>query len=267
MLTYLPVSEPETHVYAGSPCNLAQKGAFMEQNNNAARFPYGSQPKPSPPPPPMAYPHSPNMPGDFQAPAPSSIHNGSRRPHPTWVWVVLGLSIAMFLAGAAMMAHGQRLIRDAENLVTSTSPLSSSTNSWTPPSDIDVEKSQLSFGDTAVWDDNLEVTISAPKSFELDEFDQEYYGKTGYTPLEVKVEVSNNTGIPVETVMFMTDMLSGGEQSERLYQCAEGYSSMPNLPLSDGKTLAYTACFMAKDASDLEVIWSGEYGRASVSFQ
>jgi hypothetical protein len=128
------------------------------------------------------------------------------------------------------------------------------TTTTTPAAEATTEASEPKLGDTYQWDDGLAVTISAPTPLTLsDGMDQIYDLSTG-TPLAFDVTVVNGTEKDLDSIGFTSQMLSGSQQAEQIFDTAAGID-MPTVTVSAGNTLTYKIAFLVPDENDIQLSW------------
>ena len=112
------------------------------------------------------------------------------------------------------------------------------------------EADLLTFGEWAVWDDGMEVQVGAPQEYTPDETNAGFTG-TG-TALRFTVTFNNNSSVSLEPIMFFIEMISAGQDSERIFDTAMGID-LPTDPVLPGEALVWDVAFEVADPSDVSV--------------
>jgi hypothetical protein len=156
---------------------------------------------------------------------------------------IAALTLALTMAACSSSDNGEVVKNDTTTAAATT-----------PAAEATTEASEPKLGDTYQWDDGLAVTISAPTPLTLsDGMDQIYDLSTG-TPLAFDVTVVNGTEKDLDSIGFTSQMLSGSQQAEQIFDTAAGID-MPTVTVSAGNTLTYKIAFLVPDENDIQLSW------------
>ena len=108
---------------------------------------------------------------------------------------------------------------------------------------------ELVYGDTAVWEDGMEVTISEPEGYEPSEY-VELSGEG--EPVVMEVTVKNGTDEPFQAHSMHTAASSGGQEAERIYDM-ENDIDLPSTDVRPGKEITYKIGYEVKDKGDVDL--------------
>ena len=108
---------------------------------------------------------------------------------------------------------------------------------------------ELVYGDTAVWEDGMEVTISEPEGYEPSEY-VELSGDG--EPVVMEVTIKNGTDEPFQAHSMHTAASSGGQEAERIYDM-ENDIDLPSTDVRPGKEITYKIGYEVKDKGDVDL--------------
>ena len=108
---------------------------------------------------------------------------------------------------------------------------------------------ELVYGDTAVWEDGMEVTISEPEGYEPSEY-VELSGEG--EPVVMEVTVKNGTDEPFQAHSLRTAASSGGQEAEEIFD-SENDIGFPSTDVRPGKELTYRIAYEVKDKGDVDL--------------
>ena len=108
---------------------------------------------------------------------------------------------------------------------------------------------ELAYGDTAVWEDGMEVTISEPEGYEPSEY-VELSGDG--EPVVMEVTIKNGTDEPFQAHSMHTAASSGGQEAERIYDM-ENDIDLPSTDVRPGKEITYKIGYEVKDKGDVDL--------------
>ena len=108
---------------------------------------------------------------------------------------------------------------------------------------------ELVYGDTAVWEDGMEVTISEPEGYEPSEY-VELSGDG--EPVVMEVTIKNGTDEPFQAHSMHTAASSDGQEAERIYDM-ENDIDLPSTDVRPGKEITYKIGYEVKDKGDVDL--------------
>ena len=108
---------------------------------------------------------------------------------------------------------------------------------------------ELVYGDAAVWEDGMEVTISEPEGYEPSEY-VELSGDG--EPVVMEVTIKNGTDEPFQVHSMHTAASSGGQEAERIYDM-ENDIDLPSTDVRPGKEITYKIGYEVKDKGDVDL--------------
>ena len=108
---------------------------------------------------------------------------------------------------------------------------------------------ELVYGDAAVWEDGMEVTISEPEGYEPSEY-VELSGDG--EPVVMEVTIKNGTDEPFQAHSMHTAASSGGQEAERIYDM-ENDIDLPSTDVRPGKEITYKIGYEVKDKGDVDL--------------
>ncbi|MBB4735960.1 cobalamin biosynthesis protein CobT [Micrococcus cohnii] len=108
---------------------------------------------------------------------------------------------------------------------------------------------ELAYGDAAVWEDGMEVTISEPEGYEP----SEYVDLSGDgEPVAMEVTIKNGTDEPFQAHSLRTAASSGGQEAETIYDI-ENDIDLPSTDVRPGKEITYKIAYEVKDKGDVDL--------------
>ena len=108
---------------------------------------------------------------------------------------------------------------------------------------------ELVYGDAAVWEDGMEVTISEPEGYEPSEY-VELSGDG--EPVVMEVTIKNGTDEPFQAHSMHTAASSDGQEAERIYDM-ENDIDLPSTDVRPGKEITYKIGYEVKDKGDVDL--------------
>jgi len=132
----------------------------------------------------------------------------------------------------------------------------------TEPSPSPEEDVELSFGDTARWDDGIEVKVGKPKEFTPGEFAD--YDQGADHQFKIKVTVTNDTGSTIDPSELYVTATTADREATQIFD-GETVGSYPSTKLRAGRDISFNIGFSVNDGEFvLEV--TPDYDHDSVLF-
>lgn len=122
----------------------------------------------------------------------------------------------------------------------------------------------VAFGQAYKWDDGLQVTISAPKSYKPSRWaaakKSKYY-------LVMTVTVLNGTSATYEPAMFHLSAQSGDSESDQVFDSGKGVGGGPDTKLLKGRQAKWKVAFAVQNPKDLVLEVTPDFEHDSVIYQ
>ncbi|RXR28088.1 DUF4190 domain-containing protein [Oerskovia turbata] len=107
----------------------------------------------------------------------------------------------------------------------------------------------LTFGDAAVYEDGLEVGVSAPAAFTPSDTAA---GDEGFTQfVRVDVTLTNGTAETFDPTFTYVTLSSGGTEGSQVFDAANEISSTPSTSVLPGQSVTFPVVFGVTDPADL----------------
>lgn len=107
------------------------------------------------------------------------------------------------------------------------------------------------FGETVVYEDGLEVSISAPEPFTPSE--AAAGGENHPSHVRFDVTVTNGTDAPYEPVLIYLSASSAGAEGDQIFDFANGLEGGPTTTVLPGESVTFPAAFGVNDPADVLV--------------
>lgn len=106
-------------------------------------------------------------------------------------------------------------------------------------------------GETWVYADGLEITVSKPKDFQPS---NTAAGGEGYSVFKkFTITITNNTNQPYEPLMAMVDASADGYEGDQIFDSAQGMGMAPSTTVRPGKSISWDVAFGLNGTKDLQV--------------
>ncbi|MFF3065620.1 DUF4190 domain-containing protein [Oerskovia sp. NPDC057915] len=107
----------------------------------------------------------------------------------------------------------------------------------------------LAFGDAAVYEDGLEVGVSAPAAFTPSDTAA---GDEGFTQfVRIDVTLTNGTADTFDPTLTYVTISSGGAEGAQVFDAAHEISSTPSAAVLPGQSVTFPVVFGVTDPADL----------------
>ncbi|MFE4464446.1 DUF4190 domain-containing protein [Oerskovia sp. NPDC056781] len=107
----------------------------------------------------------------------------------------------------------------------------------------------LAFGDVAVYEDGLEVGVSAPAAFTPSDTAA---GDEGFTQfVRIDVTLTNGTAETFDPTFAYVTVSSGGAEGSQVFDAAQEISSTPSTSVLPGQSVTFPVVFGVTDPADL----------------
>jgi hypothetical protein len=107
----------------------------------------------------------------------------------------------------------------------------------------------LAFGDIAVYEDGLEVGVSAPVAFTPSDTAA---GNEGFTQfVRIDVTLTNGTAETFDPTFAYVTVSSGGAEGSQVFDAANEISSTPSTSVLPGQSMTFPVVFGVTDPADL----------------
>lgn len=113
----------------------------------------------------------------------------------------------------------------------------------------EVSSGNAEFGETWAWEDGLELTISAPESYQSSS--SAAGGGNHAHQVKFTVTIVNNTGENFDPAMFYATVQSGNREGDQIFDSANGLEGSPNTTLLDGRETQFEMAFGVDDPEDI----------------
>lgn len=180
------------------------------------------------------------------------------------------LSVAALMAGCTgLSATPSEVEVTGDNRPTTVSSAPASTEAEQPPTSeaeptpTPTDDGVKNFGSSFTWEDNLSMTISAPKAFKPGEYSKED-GYTNYVVFDVTLV--NKTGQPWDPSMFYVTLQSANEEAPKVYD-TEQLGEQPSTKLLNGREAKFKVAFAVKDPTDLVMEVRPDFDHNSVLYE
>ena len=127
--------------------------------------------------------------------------------------------------------------------------------------------SVLSFGETASWDDGLEVTIAVPEAFTPSETALEFMAAEHLHYVKLGIRVVNGTTVPYDASQFLISAQSSNQEAEVVFDTESGLDGGPMTAVLPGREAEFFYGFGVSDPADLVVEVAPGYEWDPVFFQ
>lgn len=121
-------------------------------------------------------------------------------------------------------------------------------------------------GDTFVWDDGVEVTISQPKTFKPSDTAAGDEDKSLKDIQKYTVTVKNGSDKAIEANRLYISGISGGKATQRVFDSSQDITSPPSARLQPGKSVKFDIVFAMVDHKDASFDVSMGFDRDKVTF-
>ncbi|MGC1208726.1 MAG: hypothetical protein WA880_12295, partial [Ornithinimicrobium sp.] len=121
---------------------------------------------------------------------------------------------------------------------------------------VTVDDAAVTFGDTATWDNGLEVSVAAPEGFEPSETAA---GAEDYdAAVSVEVTVTNGTDETFSTLFLLLDAESDGSAGEQIFDY-DGGLDFTFEDIAPGDDLTFKAGFGVDNADDVQILVAPDF--------
>jgi len=120
------------------------------------------------------------------------------------------------------------------------------------------------FGQTAVWDDGMEVWVGEPSEYTPDDTNAGFSG-TGIA-VRFTVTVYNNSAYNFEPIDLYVEAMSANQAGERIFDVANGID-LPTDPVLPGESLTWDIAFEVVDPADMAVAVAPGWDYNTVYFE
>ncbi|MDR1450412.1 MAG: DUF2510 domain-containing protein [Propionibacteriaceae bacterium] len=212
---------------------------FDGQQWTAHTQPAAAQPQPPQPP----------QPGLTQTPTATAPTAAKKSIFARW-WFWLIIVVAIVVVAAAALSSG------SDDGTVSVPPAGGTTT--TEGSEPKTSDSPV-FGQTYTWSDGSAVTISAPEPYTIT---SEYIEvPEGMVPLEFMIKFENHTGESWNSVMFTSNVLSGGKAATDVFDIAGGIG-LSAVDVPDGQSIEWPVVYAVADPGDIVMTVTPDMGLA-----
>jgi hypothetical protein len=185
-------------------------------------------------------------------------NTGEETMRRTITTIAASLALALGLAACG----GGQIPTTASHPATSTTTSSSPTTETPTPSEPTEDlPTELKFGQTWEYENGLQVTVGAPKTFTPSD-----YAETGTQKYNVKFKVTltNKTGQRFSASSCLVDVESGGVEAEEIFDSERGLNGAPETAVLAGRSTTYYVGFNVKNPKDvvLQIAPDFEYEEA-----
>ncbi len=125
------------------------------------------------------------------------------------------------------------------------------------------EETQVSFGDSATWDDGVQVSIADPEDFEPS--DTAAGGEDFEQAVSVEVTLTNGSDEPLSTIFLLLSAESGGSTGEQIFDYGAGLE-LPFEDVEPGDEVTFTAGFGVEDPQDAQITVGPDFEYDDVTF-
>ena len=106
-------------------------------------------------------------------------------------------------------------------------------------------------GETAKYEDGLEITVAQPLRFHPSEYAAG--ADSSDLAMALKFTVTNNGTKNFDPSMMMVTAQSGQTQEEPIFDSAQGYTGKPDTVLLPGRTVTFQLAFTVTEPEDVVV--------------
>jgi hypothetical protein len=107
----------------------------------------------------------------------------------------------------------------------------------------------LAFGETAKFDDGLQITVTKPKKFTPSEYAAGAEGKG--TAVKFQITVKNGTPEKFDPVLVYPTVQSGEAEADAIFDTEQGLEGGPSTAVLPGKTVKWTVGYKVLDTKDI----------------